>query len=45
MILSRPISRFRLLLVKWFAGIIFSLLLVLVLDVVALGFARLLFPW
>ena len=45
MILSRPISRFRLLLVKWFAGIIFSLLLVVVLDVVALGFARLLFPW
>jgi len=45
MILSRPISRFRLLLVKWSAGIIFSLLLVVALDFVALGFARTLFPW
>ncbi len=45
MILSRPISRFRLLLVKWLAGIIFSVLLVLALDFVALGFARILFPW
>jgi ABC-2 type transport system permease protein len=45
MILSRPISRFRLLLVKWVAGIVFAALLVLVLGVVALGFARLFFPW
>lgn len=45
MILSRPISRVRLLFVKWLAGIIFSALLVIVLGVVALGFARLLFPW
>ena len=45
MILSRPISRFRLLFVKWVAGIIFSALLVIVLGGVALGFARLLFPW
>lgn len=45
MILSRPISRVRLLLVKWLAGIIFCALLVLVLDAVALAFARLLFPW
>ncbi|HUC83716.1 MAG TPA: ABC transporter permease subunit [Candidatus Acidoferrales bacterium] len=45
MILSRPISRVRLLFVKWIAGAIFSAVLVLVLGVVALGFARLLFPW
>lgn len=45
MILSRPISRLRLLLVKWVAGIIFSAALVLSLGAVALGFARLFFPW
>jgi ABC-2 type transport system permease protein len=45
MILSRPISRIRLLLVKWFAGIIFSAALVVSLGVLALGFARLFFPW
>jgi len=45
MILSRPISRVRLLLVKWFAGIIFSAVLVVSLGVLALGFARLFFPW
>ena len=45
MILSRPISRFRLLLVKWVAGMIFSGLLVLSLNAIALSFARLLFPW
>ena len=45
MILSRPISRVRLLLVKWVAGIIFSAVLVLVLGVTALTFARILFPW
>lgn len=45
MILSRPISRFRLLWVKWVAGCIFSVLLVLVLGLIALGVARLLFPW
>ncbi|MDB6019283.1 MAG: family transporter protein [Pedosphaera sp.] len=45
MILSRPISRLRLLLVKWFAGIIFCAALVLSLGAIALGFARLLFPW
>lgn len=45
MILSRPISRVRLLLVKWLAGIIFATVLVLVLGVLALGFARLFFPW
>jgi ABC-2 type transport system permease protein len=45
MILSRPISRFRLLAAKWLAGLIFSAVLVLVLGATALGFARLWFPW
>lgn len=45
MILSRPISRFRLLLVKWLAGGVFSAALVVMLGVTALGFARLWFPW
>jgi ABC-2 type transport system permease protein len=45
MILSRPISRFRLLLVKWMAGMIFSVVLVLALGGTALFFARLWFPW
>jgi ABC-2 type transport system permease protein len=45
MILSRPISRFRLLLAKWVAGVIFAAVLVLVLGGTALGFARLWFPW
>src|SRR6516225_4778064 len=45
MILSRPISRFRLLLVKWLAGIIFSAVLVVALGGTALAFARIWFPW
>jgi ABC-2 type transport system permease protein len=45
MILSRPISRLRLLLVKWNAGIIFATILVVALGVTALGVARLMFPW
>jgi ABC-2 type transport system permease protein len=45
MILSRPVSRFRLLLVKWLSGVIFSTTLVLVLGGTALLFARLWFPW
>ncbi|HTY87348.1 MAG TPA: ABC transporter permease [Candidatus Acidoferrum sp.] len=45
MILSRPISRLRLLQVKWLAGIIFAAVLVLVLGAIALGFARIYFPW
>jgi ABC-2 type transport system permease protein len=45
MILSRPISRVRLLQVKWIAGMLFSAVLVLALGVIALGFARMLFPW
>ncbi len=45
MILSRPISRSRLLALKWTAGFVFSSLLVLVLGALGLGFARLFFPW
>jgi ABC-2 type transport system permease protein len=45
MILSRPISRFRLLFVKWFAGVIFAATLVIVLGFFALAFARCCFPW
>ncbi len=45
MILSRPISRVRLLTVKWVGGIIFSTVLVIVLAAVALLAARVLFPW
>ncbi|MGA3269196.1 MAG: ABC transporter permease subunit [Verrucomicrobiota bacterium] len=45
MILSRPISRLRLLQVKWLAGIMFAAVLVLALGVIALSFARLYFPW
>jgi len=45
MILSRPISRVRLLFVKWVAGIIFAGALVLALGLAAPGFASLLFPW
>src|SRR5580704_13095073 len=45
MILSRPISRVRLLLVKWIAGMIFSAVLVLALGAIALAFARVNFPW
>jgi ABC-2 type transport system permease protein len=45
MILSRPISRVRLLIVKWFAGIIYTAVLVLALGIIALIFARFFFPW
>ena len=45
MILARPISRFRLLLTKWFAGVVFSMLLVAVLGGTALLLARVWFPW
>lgn len=45
MILARPISRVRLLLVKWVAGVIFAAVLVTVLGLTALGLARLFFPW
>ena len=45
MILARPISRFRLLSVKWLAGLLFSAVLVLALGGTALAFARIWFPW
>jgi ABC-2 type transport system permease protein len=45
MILSRPISRVRLLFVKWLAGVVFAAVLVLVLGGTALLFGRLWFPW
>jgi ABC-2 type transport system permease protein len=45
MILARPISRVRLLFVKWVAGVIFATILVTVLGLTALGLARLFFPW
>src|SRR6267142_613839 len=45
MILSRPISRFRILLTKWLSGVIFSTVLVLGLGGMALVFALCWFPW
>jgi ABC-2 type transport system permease protein len=45
MLLCRPISRVRLLLVKWTAGVVFSVALVLALGVMALVFASFWFPW
>lgn len=45
MILSRPVSRMRLLLVKWMAGCVFSIVLVAALGTLGLAFARLYFPW
>lgn len=45
LILARPISRFQLLLAKWFSGAVFSALLVIVLGATALIFARIWFPW
>lgn len=45
MILSRPISRFRLLLIKWTAGVFFGVLLVLTLGASALALASIMFPW
>lgn len=45
MILSRPISRMRLLLIKWVAGVIFSALLVASLGFFGILFASSLFNW
>ncbi len=45
MILSRPISRLRLLLVKWLAGFVFSVFCAVTLGVFSVLFAQLLFPW
>jgi ABC-2 type transport system permease protein len=44
MILARPISRFRLALVKWLAGLIFSVVLALALGGLGAAFASCLFP-
>ena len=44
LILARPVSRFRLLLVKWLAGMIFSLVLVLALGIFGTLFASIFFP-
>ena len=45
MILCRPVSRGRLLFVKWLAGVVFSIVQVVALGAMALFFARLWFPW
>jgi ABC-2 type transport system permease protein len=45
MILSRPLSRFRLLFLKWTAGNIFSILLVMALGSFGFLFASMWFPW
>jgi ABC-2 type transport system permease protein len=45
MILARPVSRFRLLVLKWLAGTIFSGVLVVALGIFGLLFGRLWFPW
>src|ERR1051326_4499320 len=45
MILARPVSRLRLLLLKWMAGAIFSFVLGLGLGLFGGLFARLWFPW
>lgn len=45
MILCRPVSRLRLLVVKWLAGVTFSMVQVVALGGMALFFARLWFPW
>jgi ABC-2 type transport system permease protein len=45
MILARPISRLRLLFVKWLAGAIFSTLLILTLGVFGLIFSQIWFGW
>ncbi|MDB6109601.1 MAG: putative rane protein [Pedosphaera sp.] len=44
MILSRPISRLRILLIKWLAGVVFSLILILAFAVFGACFSRLFFP-
>jgi ABC-2 type transport system permease protein len=45
LILARPISRVRLLALKWVAGAIFSMLLCLALGVTGLLFGQTCFPW
>ncbi len=45
MILSRPITRIRLLLLKWLAGVIFSFALIMSLGGFGLIFTSIWFPW
>jgi len=45
MILCRPISRLRLLIVKWVAGLVFCVTLVIALGAMAVLLARIWFPW
>jgi ABC-2 type transport system permease protein len=45
MVLSRPIPRVRLILLKWIAGVVFAATLVAALGGFALGFSSLCFPW
>ncbi|MEW6306010.1 MAG: ABC transporter permease subunit, partial [Verrucomicrobiota bacterium] len=45
MILSRPISRARLLMVKWLAGAVFSFILAASLGLLGMLFASFWFPW
>jgi ABC-2 type transport system permease protein len=45
MILSRPISRVRLIFIKWLAGMIFSILLVTMLAIFGILFSSFWFPW
>ncbi|MDB6022486.1 MAG: putative rane protein, partial [Pedosphaera sp.] len=45
MILARPVTRFRLLLLKWAAGGVFSFILVFSLGVLGLLFTSFWFPW
>jgi ABC-2 type transport system permease protein len=45
MILCRPVSRWRVLAVKWLAGVVFAISQVIALGVMALLFAWFWFPW
>ena len=45
MILCRPVSRVRLLVIKWLAGGVFSITLVIALGIFGILCARLWFPW
>lgn len=45
MILTRPVSRLRLLALKWTSGMVFSLVLTLMLGLTGILLAALLFPW
>ncbi len=45
MMLCRPVSRVRLLVVKWCAGAVFSIVLVIALGILGILCARIWFPW